>query len=131
MLKMCICVYTYKIYVYVEYMNMCVKCRCEISVYVECMCVCRIYLYGECVCVWNLLGLPVLRLWGAGRLCSERGQCAVSPAPPLRSWAVVVTSLLASLLPSPSQPTVPSLPGATGILLESGPDQGSMAPTSE
>lgn len=55
---MYICVYTYKICVYVEYMNMCVKCRCEISVYVECVCACRIYLYGECVRVCVCLEPP-------------------------------------------------------------------------
>ena len=93
----------------------------------------------ESVCVFGTSWVCLSCVAGERAGCAVRGDSEQSPqlhlyhpgprSAPLCSAAV--TSLLASLLPSPSQPTVPSLPGAAGILLESGADQGSMAPPSE
>lgn len=107
---MCIYVYMCKICVYIEYKNMCVKCRSETSMYVECVCVCTIYLYGECVrvCAFGTSGVCQSCVSGQQAGSAVRGDrdqarlhlCCPGPqSPPL--WSAAVTSLLASLLLCP------------------------------
>lgn len=108
---MCICVYMCKICVYIEYTNICVKCRCETPMYAECVCVCPIYLYGECVRVrvFGTSGVCQPCVSGQQAGCAARGDrdqaprlhlCCPGPQSPAL-WSAAVTSLLASLLLGP------------------------------